>query len=174
MSDEKNTYEAMFLLDGSNSDFEAAARPIRTVLDRNEAEVLGLKPWDERRLAYEIKGRRHGVYALVYFKADPERVKEIEHDCQLSEEILRILVLHKDHLSEEELTAETPATAAAKRAAETPPRQQRERPEQESGTGEEPKLEDAKGDEGNKKDTEDGDVVGPENETSPEQTEEKK
>jgi small subunit ribosomal protein S6 len=167
----------MFLLDGSSSDFEAAARPIRTVLDRNEVEILGLKPWDERRLAYEIKGRRRGLYALVYFNADPERVKEIEHDCQLSEEILRILVLHKDHLSEEELAAETPATAAAKRAAQAPPRQQSEQPLPKSETETETETKQApQGKEGetdtNKKDAEGADVVEPKDANPPEQTKE--
>jgi len=108
MSNEKKTYEAMFLVDGTGADFQAASQPIRKVLDRNEAEVLALKPWDDRRLAYEIKGRRRGLYALAYFKADPARIVEIERDCNLSEEIFRALVLHREHLSEEELKADTP------------------------------------------------------------------
>jgi len=155
MSDEKRTYEAMFLLDGSNSEFEAAARPIRAVLDRNEAEVLALKPWDERRLAYEIKGRRRGLYALAYFNADPERIKEIEHDCQLSEEILRALIIHKEHLSEEDLAAETPATAAAKRSTETP--SPKREPEQK-----EPQLKDVETDKDDEDEPDDSDVAEPE------------
>lgn len=118
MSEEKKTYEAMFLVTGASSDFQAASQPIRTVLDRNEAELLSLKPWDDRRLAYEIGDHRRGLYALAYFKADPERIKEIEHDCQLAEDILRLLVLSKDKLTEEELAAETPASASERRAAE--------------------------------------------------------
>ena len=118
MSDGKKTYEAMFVLGGSGADFEAASQPVRKILDRNEAEVLALKPWDDRHLAYEIKGRRRGLYALAYFKADPSKVVEIEHDCQLAEQILRALFLARDHLTEKELSAATPMTSAARRASE--------------------------------------------------------
>ncbi len=77
MSNDKKTYEAMFLLDASSSDFEAASEPIRAVLERSEAETLSMKAWDERRLAYEIKGHRRGLYVLAYFHADPLKISEI-------------------------------------------------------------------------------------------------
>ncbi len=117
MSNGKTTYEAMFLLDVGSGDFEASSEPIRVLLNRIEAEVLSLRPWDERRLAYEIKGRRRGLYALVYFRAQPDRIAELEHDSQLDERVLRLLVLRRDNLPEEELEADTPATAGARRAA---------------------------------------------------------
>ena len=109
------TYEGMFLLDAGNPDFEAATAPMREVLARAEAEVVSLKPWDDRRLAYEIEGRKRGLYVLVYFKADPARMAEMEHEIQLSEKILRAMVLSADHVKEEKIQAETPATLAAAR-----------------------------------------------------------
>jgi len=133
---QKNTYEAMFLLDAGNTDFDAATEPVRKVLARSEAEVLAFKAWDERKLAYEIAGRKRGLYALVYFKADPGRVVEIEHDCQLDERILRALILRRDHLTDEELNAETPASAGARRAAERRAARQAEEAEAEAQAGE--------------------------------------
>jgi len=118
MSQDKATYEGMFLLDAGNPDFQAASEPVRTILDRNEANALSIKPWDERRLAYEIKGRRRGLYVLTYFQAEPGRITEIERDCQLDERVLRVLVLRRDGLAEETIQAETPATAAANRLVE--------------------------------------------------------
>jgi len=108
----------MFLLDAGNSDFQATAEPIRKVLARSEAEILALKPWDERKLAYEIARRKRGLYALTYFKVDPVRISEIEHDCQLNEQILRVLILRRETLSEEEINSETPAMASDRRAAD--------------------------------------------------------
>lgn len=117
MSDGMKTYEGMFVLDAGNPDFNAASEPARALLTRCDAEVLSMKPWDERRLAYDIKGRRRGLYVLTYFKADPERIAELERDCQLDERILRLLILRCDHPTEELVNADTPATASAKRAA---------------------------------------------------------
>jgi small subunit ribosomal protein S6 len=118
MNENERTYEGMFLLDSGNPDFEAVSEPVRAVLGRSEAEVLSIKPWDDRKLAYEIKGRRRGLYVLTYFKADPGRITEIEHDCQLSEQVVRVLILQRKSLSEEQLQAETPALAAERKAAE--------------------------------------------------------
>ncbi len=117
MGDTKKTYEGMFLLD-SNSDFNTACEPVRAMLDRSEAEVLAMNPWDERRLAYEIKGRKRGLYVLTYFRAQPERITELENDCQLDERILRMLVLRRDGLTDEEINAETPAMSSRRRSSE--------------------------------------------------------
>ena len=116
MSNEKNTYEGMFLLDAGNPDFQAASEPVRAILERREAEVLALNPWEERRLAYIIQGRKRGLYALAYFKADPLLIVEIEHDCRLDERVLRVLILRRDKITDEEINAETPAVAGARRA----------------------------------------------------------
>jgi len=107
----------MFVVDGGMSDFEASAEPVRQVLQRIEAEVVSLKPWDERRLAYPLGGRKRGLYVLTYFKAEPERMGEIQHEIQLSEKILRALLLSADHVSAEQMDAETPATLARARKA---------------------------------------------------------
>jgi len=112
MGDKLRNYEAMFLLDAGNPDFNAASEPVRTVLGRNAAEVLAVKCWDERRLSYEIEGRRRGLYVLAYFKADPERIASLERDSLLDERILRMLVLKRDELKEEEINAQTPASSS--------------------------------------------------------------
>lgn len=119
MDRSKKTYEGMFLLDAGQLNFETASEPILSVLQRSEAEILSIKPWDERRLAYEIAGRKQGLYVLTYFKADPKRLAEIEHDCELDERILRTLLLRRDHLTDQQINAETPATASSRRASRT-------------------------------------------------------
>lgn len=109
-------YEGMFVLDPGNPDFNVAAEPIRQILARYGAEVLCLKPWDERRLAFEIMGRRRGLYVLTYFRIPTGRVAEIEHDCQLDERILRQLLIRRDALTDEQVQAETPATGGRRAA----------------------------------------------------------
>ena len=115
MSNSK-TYEGMFLVQ-SGSDFHAASQPVNTVLDRSDAEVLSINPWEERRLAYEIKGHKRGLYILTYFKMDPANLSELHRDSELNEGILRMMILRRDKLSEEEINAETPAGASHRQAA---------------------------------------------------------
>ncbi len=101
-----NNYEAMFLVSQAAAhDLGAAVDHVKEVLGRGKADIIAFKKWDERRLAYEIKKQKRGVYFLTYFSADPVNVEIIERQAHLSDDILRIMVLRCDHLSEEEMRA---------------------------------------------------------------------
>ena len=93
-----NVYECMFLLDPNKvaGDVPTAAKQLHTLLERNHAEVLASRPWDERRLAYPIKGHKKGLYYLTYFRTEGKNVVGIERDCALNETILRALILNVD------------------------------------------------------------------------------
>lgn len=98
-----NQYEAMFLFDptfgASHESCEAEIR--RLVVDRAGGSVVFCRKWDERRLAYKVKGRKRGVYVLVYFTAPAEKIAGMERDAALSEHILRVLVLRADGMTPE-------------------------------------------------------------------------
>ncbi len=57
------------------------------------AEVKKISPWERRRLAYEIKGRRDGIYILAQLRADPAIIKELENQLTVTETVLRHLVV---------------------------------------------------------------------------------
>lgn len=107
MPDKKSyTYEAMFLLSQAvAADLGGALEHIKEILARGHAEIIALRKWDERRLAYEIKGQKRGYYILAYFKAQGDMLSHIERDCNLSEKILRTLFLRADHLTMDEMLA---------------------------------------------------------------------
>lgn len=95
-----NQYEGMFLLDPTfGASWESCEAEVRRILGRAEAEVVFCQKWDERRLAYKVKGRKRGVYVLTYFKASPTKIVGIERDVQLSENVLRVLVLRADDIT---------------------------------------------------------------------------
>ena len=65
-----NTYEGMFLFDPAvGAKAEAVQGEIDRLMSRAEAEVIATRPLEERRLAYEIKGRKRGMYVLTYLRA---------------------------------------------------------------------------------------------------------
>ncbi len=95
-------YEGMFLLDPAlASDMEAAEAELTRILTRAGAELVGKRSWDERKLAYPIKKFRRGLYILTYFKADPEKITGLERDVQLSDTVLRVLVLNRETMTDE-------------------------------------------------------------------------
>ena len=93
-----NVYECMFLLDTNkvSGDVPNAAKQLHTILERNHAEVLASRPWDERRLAYPIRNHKKGLYYLTYFRTEGKNLINIERDVALNEMILRSMVLKID------------------------------------------------------------------------------
>src|SRR5262245_8624364 len=97
-------YEAMFLF-GANfaSEVDKAVNQARGIIERHGGEILVAKKWDERKLAYEIKGNKRGLYVITYFLAPTNAVTGIERDVNLSEDIVRVLVTDASHLNKDEM-----------------------------------------------------------------------
>ena len=57
MDNSKRLYETMFLVDTAKAtaDWDGILGAIQTVLDRAEVDVVSLRKWDERKLAYDVK-----------------------------------------------------------------------------------------------------------------------
>ena len=111
----KKLYEAMFLVDSAQaSDWDKVIATLETVLKKADSEIVSIRKWDERKLAYEIKGKTRGTYILCHFRADVEKVQEIEKAVQLSEQIMRVLILSAEMREKEDIEKDTPAMKAEK------------------------------------------------------------
>jgi small subunit ribosomal protein S6 len=119
----------MFLIDSADagSDWDGVIAAITKTLERAEVDIVSITKWDDRRLAYEIKRKARGTYILCYFRSDGQKNQEIETAVQLSEKIIRVLILCVDWMTDEDIEKDTPATkderekqerAAAREAAE--------------------------------------------------------
>ena len=98
-----NDYEAMFLLDNTaaTEDFDGTSGQVDAILEKHGATLVQMEKWDERKLAYEIKGHRRATYYLVYFRAPSETIEKVNEDVRLTELILRSALLRDvlhDHL----------------------------------------------------------------------------
>lgn len=100
----KNLYDGLFLMNQAvSSDLGSAMNHIQEILDRAEATTVALYKWDDRRLAYPIRGQKRGLYIQAVFEADPVKLNFIERDCNLSDEVIRAMVLKADHMGETEI-----------------------------------------------------------------------
>jgi len=91
-------YETMFILrpefDKEQSQ-EVAARFI-SIIPNNGGTVDKISEWGKRRLAYEVKKYREGIYILVNFTAEADVAKELERNFKISEDVIRYLMVRKD------------------------------------------------------------------------------
>jgi small subunit ribosomal protein S6 len=94
----QNVYEGLFIFDSNkySRDQAGVSGQIAEFVRKCGGEMIVSRLWEERRLAYPINGQRKGVYWLTYFKLDSQHVGTIERECQLSESVMRCLVLKVD------------------------------------------------------------------------------
>ena len=107
----KRTYEGLFLVDSAvaSANWDDVIEALKTVFKRAKAVASSITKWDERRLCYEINDHKRGTYILCYFDAEPDSITGIERDVQLSELILRVMILRADKIPAEIISEPTPA-----------------------------------------------------------------
>jgi len=114
-----NTYEAMMLFDPAfASEQDNIRKEVDRLLERAGAQLIAMHRWDERKLAYEIKKRKRGVYVLIYMRAPAESIAPLERDIGLSEGVLRALILRADHVTEEKMQIAPPPPGEGTRRGE--------------------------------------------------------
>ncbi len=106
----KKLYEAMFLVDSAQaaSDWDGVNKTIETILKKADAEIVSINKWDERKLSYDIRSHSRGTYILCYFRVDGTKIRSIEREVQLSERIMRVLILSAESMSQEDIEKDTP------------------------------------------------------------------
>lgn len=99
-------YEVMFLAgQAAAASFGDLVAHINHLIKRANGEVIAMKKWDERRLAFEIDKQKRGVYILAYLSMPTDMVAHLERDVQISDQLMRVLITSADHLTEEEMKA---------------------------------------------------------------------
>lgn len=107
-------YEAMFLLDNQmvREDWNKAKAVALDLFQKHGAKVKTARRWDERKLAYPIQGKKRATFLLAYAEMDNDHLVAFRRDLELSERILRYLLLQVDKLPEGELEKAQAESAA--------------------------------------------------------------
>ncbi|MGV3712805.1 30S ribosomal protein S6 [Pseudolysinimonas sp.] len=122
-------YELMVILDPEIDERTVAPSldKFLNVIRNDGGTVENVDIWGRRRLAYEIKKKAEGIYAVVNFTATSDATVELDRQLKLSEAVLRTKVLRAEeavarvaaHAADEAAKAERKAAAAAKAPAKS-------------------------------------------------------
>lgn len=114
-------YEGLFLLDNAQASLEwdNVVKHIHDILQKNGAEILKSEKWGEKKLAYKINGHKRGTYLLIHFHAKHSAITTIKRDFQLSDYIIRSLIVKDDTI--EELTQIVPAEGVTEKTTDKLP-----------------------------------------------------
>lgn len=95
-------YEGLFLIDNAHASMEwdNVVKHIHDILQKNGAEILKTEKWGEKKLAYKIKGHKRGTYLLIHFNAKNTAIVTIKRDFQLSDYIIRSLIIKDEKIEE--------------------------------------------------------------------------
>lgn len=96
-------YEGMFLMAPSAAGVGEAVEQIKSLLERAGAEIVSLSKWDDRKLAYTIRGQKRGTFIHALFRVEGVKIANIERDCNLGDEVTRVLITSGEHLGEVEI-----------------------------------------------------------------------
>jgi small subunit ribosomal protein S6 len=90
-----NQYEVMYVIDAALEDSarNELINRFSELVQKNGGEVERVDEWGKRRLAYAINYKTEGYYVLMYVKAPADLPREIERNLQISEQVLRYLVI---------------------------------------------------------------------------------
>jgi small subunit ribosomal protein S6 len=94
----KRLYETMYILrpDLPDQDADAAIAKYQDFLVQQEAEDITIQHRGRRRLAYDIKGHREGIYIQVNYSATPKTIETLERTFRLGDDVIRYLTIKLD------------------------------------------------------------------------------
>ena len=87
-------YELMLVIrpDVPDDRSQAVIDRVTRQITAGGGQIIKVAPWGRRRLAYPIDRFREGSYHIVLFAAPGDVLVELEHNLQISEEVIRHLV----------------------------------------------------------------------------------
>ncbi len=88
-------YELMIILDPDLEErtISPSLDKFLTVITKDGGTLDNVDLWGKRRLAYEIKKKSEGIYAVVNFSSESATAKELDRQLGLNESILRTKLL---------------------------------------------------------------------------------
>lgn len=88
-------YELMVILDPELDDRTVAPSldKLLAVVKKDGGKIDSVDIWGRRRLAYDIKKKSEGIYAVVRMSAEPATALELDRQLNLNESVLRTKLL---------------------------------------------------------------------------------
>jgi len=91
-------YELVYILDPDLSDEAVSDLMTRfqNLANSQGAEIQSQERWEKRRLAYEIKDKREGIYVVMELRATPDAVHEMERILRITDGVLRHMMVRAE------------------------------------------------------------------------------
>lgn len=69
---------------------------VEELIRRENGSVDKVDLWGRRRLAYPVNKKREGIYAVFYFQAEPESLREIDRVMKIDQKVMRFMIVKRE------------------------------------------------------------------------------
>ena len=92
-----NKYESVIIINPSVEE-EGMKKLITTFTDliNKNGKVEKVDELGKKKLAYEVKKNKEGIYVVFTFEAEPNSIAELERNYRITDEIIKFIVVRKD------------------------------------------------------------------------------
>ena len=92
-----NKYESVIIINPS-----ADEDKVKSLIDRfsdlinKQGKVEKVDTLGKRKLAYEVKKNKEGIYVVFYFDAEPTLIAELERNYRITDEVIKFIVVKNE------------------------------------------------------------------------------
>lgn len=93
----QNNYETIMIINSNleEATINATIEKISALINAN-GKVESTEEWGKKKLAYPIKKQAEGYYVLVNFTSNPEFIDELDRVYNITDEVIKHIVVKKD------------------------------------------------------------------------------
>jgi small subunit ribosomal protein S6 len=91
-------YETIYILSPNtlNDKVGEVNDRVKTIIEERGGKVIKVDNWGKRRLAYEIRAERKGIYLYWQYLGNPDIVAEFERNMRMLDSVMRYMTVKVD------------------------------------------------------------------------------
>lgn len=94
----KILYEAILVIKSSmvDEDISKEVDKMKATIERGGGEVVRLENMGKKKLAYEVRKEKKGIYIMIHFKGGKNAVSDLQRTCRLNETVIKFMMVKID------------------------------------------------------------------------------
>lgn len=86
-------------------DLEKGEQRVKKIIDDNEGKIVDTDNWGKKKMAYAINKLESAIYVFYTIELNPERLAKVEATLNITDEVLRYLIVKLDEKEQAKIAA---------------------------------------------------------------------
>ncbi|HSG06003.1 MAG TPA: 30S ribosomal protein S6 [Nitrospiria bacterium] len=104
------TYESIFITRPTLSEEESTKLldKVKAVVEKNGGSLTQAENWGKKKLAYEVKKEKKGIYFILRFSGSGKLVDELERNYRVEDSVLKYMTVKPPKGDEGKIPSQAP------------------------------------------------------------------